>query len=292
MVLFRKLAPALLALALVLLPRPSGAEESIPFFSSSASVRGGRFPRSTGRHHRPRGRSAYPERHFPGLSHHLHGQFRQKPSGSDFPLKKPFSTENGFPTAPNPAPTASGFTSETPKGNAPLGEQTYTLVYVTTGQLGFFDEHDELYWNVTGNDWVFPILKARFSASLPGNVPFSSVDIYTGPQGAPWTGCPHPPRQLSGDHQASCPPVKALPWPYTWPKGHRGKAEAAHPVRPVRPLRERLFLERSPAVAPVLRPRLDPLGKGPPEKTGDPHLQPHCRQRAGLSPLRQADGHG
>ncbi len=40
MVLFRKLAPALLALALVLLPRPSGAEESILLYSSSASVRG------------------------------------------------------------------------------------------------------------------------------------------------------------------------------------------------------------------------------------------------------------
>jgi hypothetical protein len=40
MVLFRRFAPALLALALVLLPRPSRAEETILLYSSSASVRG------------------------------------------------------------------------------------------------------------------------------------------------------------------------------------------------------------------------------------------------------------
>jgi len=41
------------------------------------------------------------------------------------------------------------------------GEYAYELHYRTTRQLGFFADHDELYWNVTGNGWVFPISLAR-----------------------------------------------------------------------------------------------------------------------------------
>ena len=36
-------------------------------------------------------------------------------------------------------------------------EYTFTLRYRTTRQLGFFEEHDELYWNAIGTGWVFPI---------------------------------------------------------------------------------------------------------------------------------------
>lgn len=35
------------------------------------------------------------------------------------------------------------------------GEHTYVLTYRTSRQLGFFEKHDELYWNVTGNGWDF-----------------------------------------------------------------------------------------------------------------------------------------
>ena len=36
------------------------------------------------------------------------------------------------------------------------GTYTYTIRYSTNRQLGFFKDHDELYWNVTGNGWSFP----------------------------------------------------------------------------------------------------------------------------------------
>lgn len=36
----------------------------------------------------------------------------------------------------------------------PPGEHTYTLSYRTDRQLDFFRDHDELYWNVTGNGWL------------------------------------------------------------------------------------------------------------------------------------------
>ena len=68
----------------------------------------------------------------------------------------------------------------------PPGEYTYSLTYVTTHQLGFFDDHDELYWNVTGNGWNFPIERAEAEIRLPDTVPDIDVNLgaYTGPSGA------------------------------------------------------------------------------------------------------------
>lgn len=35
----------------------------------------------------------------------------------------------------------------------PEGEHTYELIYTTDRQVGFYDDRDELYWNVIGNGW-------------------------------------------------------------------------------------------------------------------------------------------
>ena len=63
---------------------------------------------------------------------------------------------------------------------------TYTLRYRTSRQVGFFDGFDELYWNVTGSGWIFPIDHASARVRLPRPVPVAemSVEGYTGPQGA------------------------------------------------------------------------------------------------------------
>jgi len=65
-------------------------------------------------------------------------------------------------------------------------EYTYTIVYHTDRQLGFFEKHDELYWNATGNGWIFPIDEAVVRINLPGNIPAESLayEAYTGPAGA------------------------------------------------------------------------------------------------------------
>ncbi|MBL3540613.1 DUF2207 domain-containing protein [Aminivibrio sp.] len=217
MALFRKLAPALLALALVLLPRPSRAEEAILLYSSSASVREDASlevreditVRVEGRRIR---KGIF--RDFPTTYRDSSGKIVRVGFSVEEALlngkRVPYSTESRS----NGVRVYLG----DPKRNAPLGEQTYTLVYVTTGQLGFFDEHDELYWNVTGNEWVFPILKARFSASLPGNVPFSSVDFYTGPQGARGKSARILPDN-SVETTRRLAPGEGLTVAYTWPKG-------------------------------------------------------------------------
>ena len=63
---------------------------------------------------------------------------------------------------------------------------TFTLQYRTTRQLGFFDGHDELYWNAIGTGWAFPIERATVVARLPAPVPVSelSAEAYTGAQGS------------------------------------------------------------------------------------------------------------
>jgi uncharacterized membrane protein YgcG len=66
------------------------------------------------------------------------------------------------------------------------GEFTYVFRYRTARQLGYFDDHDELYWNVTGNGWDFTIDAASAAVSLPGNPPRERISIegYTGEQGS------------------------------------------------------------------------------------------------------------
>ncbi len=65
------------------------------------------------------------------------------------------------------------------------GEYTYRIRYRTDRQLGFFDDHDELYWNVTGNGWVFPIERASATVILPEGIPDASISMegYTGVYG-------------------------------------------------------------------------------------------------------------
>ncbi len=66
------------------------------------------------------------------------------------------------------------------------GEYTYALRYRTNRQLGFFENHDELYFNVTGTGWDFPIDRASATVTLPPGVPMDTVrhEAYTGRQGA------------------------------------------------------------------------------------------------------------
>lgn len=67
----------------------------------------------------------------------------------------------------------------------PPGEYTYTLSYEMGHMVSFHEEHDELYWNVTGNEWAFPIESASATITLPSDVPTNELeaDFYTGEHG-------------------------------------------------------------------------------------------------------------
>lgn len=66
------------------------------------------------------------------------------------------------------------------------GKYEYELTYTTDHQLGFFDNYDELYWNVTGNGWDFAIDKATAAIHLPKDAGRHIINSagYTGPEGS------------------------------------------------------------------------------------------------------------
>ena len=64
------------------------------------------------------------------------------------------------------------------------GVYTYTLTYRTTRQLGFFTDFDELYWNVTGHAWTFPIDWAEAVLVLPPGAQVRQYAGYTGVWGS------------------------------------------------------------------------------------------------------------
>ena len=64
------------------------------------------------------------------------------------------------------------------------GFYSYEIRYRTTRQIGFFDNYDELYWNVTGNGWTFEIRHATARVTLPALAENLGLTGYTGPQGS------------------------------------------------------------------------------------------------------------
>ena len=64
------------------------------------------------------------------------------------------------------------------------GEHSYVIRYTTTRQLNFSNPNfDELYWNVTGNFWRFPIDAAEVRVHLPQAAQFGQTSFYTGAVG-------------------------------------------------------------------------------------------------------------
>ncbi|MDY0350323.1 MAG: DUF2207 domain-containing protein [Desulfobulbaceae bacterium] len=64
------------------------------------------------------------------------------------------------------------------------GSYTYAITYQTDRQIGFFADYDELYWNVTGNDWEFPIDTAAATIILPEGATILQTSTYTGRMGS------------------------------------------------------------------------------------------------------------
>ena len=104
----------------------------------------------------------------------------------------------------------------------PHEETTYTIRYRTGRQLGFFKGYDELYWNVTGNGWSFPILSATACVDLPPGATPRSVEAYTGPQGSKGSAfeiSDIPDCSVSVRTTKPLNPGEGLTIAITWPKG-------------------------------------------------------------------------
>lgn len=69
------------------------------------------------------------------------------------------------------------------------GDYPYTLTYSTKGQLGFYPDHDEVYWNVNGNGWAFEVDSISALIHLPAAAQVKQIACYTGTMGSTERAC-------------------------------------------------------------------------------------------------------
>ena len=122
------------------------------------------------------------------------------------------------------------------------GVHTYTLTYLVRGVMNAFADHDELYWNATGNGWDVPIAAATVRVTAPGAP--QKAACWAGPPGAA-RSCQQA-RITDGDAtftQAGLGPHEGLTVVVALPKG---VVAAPHPV-----LQEKRGLQQAFAFTPV-----------------------------------------
>jgi len=102
------------------------------------------------------------------------------------------------------------------------GIQKYEITYRVRNAILFYGDHDELYWNVTGNEWDAPIKKVRCMVSLEGDKTGKYwASCYTGRKGSRESSC----RNIPGDNfiefisQKNFAPGEGLTIAYGWDKG-------------------------------------------------------------------------
>ncbi|MBN2170122.1 MAG: DUF2207 domain-containing protein [Candidatus Krumholzibacteriota bacterium] len=102
------------------------------------------------------------------------------------------------------------------------GEHTFVIKYRTDRQIGFRDDCDELYWNVTGNGWRLAIEKARAVIDLPPGAEVLRQAAYTGRQGEAgrdFTAREGRDGRLTYETTRRLAPGEGLTVAVAWPKG-------------------------------------------------------------------------
>lgn len=70
------------------------------------------------------------------------------------------------------------------------GGKTYVIEYIVYGAIRPFDDHDEFYWNATGNEWPVGIESATVSVRTPGVAAEAiTTACFTGARGSTKTSC-------------------------------------------------------------------------------------------------------
>lgn len=146
------------------------------------------------------------------------------------------------------------------------GAQTYLISYGARGALRYFDDHDELYWNVTGEEWTVPIRRVSATIRLPQEVPAGpdiKVRCFTGPHGSTASDCVAGVQGTTAEFATNVAPFTVA---VAWPPGIVAKVVAKGPG----------MLENAGRFLPLLIPLLvalfmyvkwqsegrDPEGKG------------------------------
>jgi len=102
------------------------------------------------------------------------------------------------------------------------GRQMYVITYTVRNAILFLDTHDELYWNVTGNDWDTPIRSASSRVTVEGGqgeMHFRG-SCYTGFRGSRDSSCTFLPSDKGGQFRTrgSLSPREGLTIALGWDK--------------------------------------------------------------------------
>ena len=105
------------------------------------------------------------------------------------------------------------------------GTHTYRYRYDAGRMLGFFEQHDELYWNVTGLGWEFPIDEASATVTFDFELPAATVavEVYTGAfgeRGTAWRAATAADGSVTVDTTGPLAEREGLTIVVRWPKGY------------------------------------------------------------------------
>ena len=168
------------------------------------------------------------------------------------------------------------------------GRQVYVIGYTVENAVLSFPDHDELYWNITGNEWAVPIgsVTATVTVDAESRPLEFRTRCYSGPRGSREQSCTVSPTRNGATFVSSRPfgPGEGMTVVLGWEKGV---------VRPASPWKTHAFRLNLPEnwvfLAPILtlaymlirwyREGRDPSAKGPlvvaygpPEEDGRPLL--------------------
>ncbi len=103
------------------------------------------------------------------------------------------------------------------------GNQTYVITYEVENAILFLNDHDELYWNVTGNYWKADIVNASAEVSLATKEKSKNLWAagFTGAYGSKASECEHEAYDNRGKFIArkSLAPGEGLTLAFGWDKG-------------------------------------------------------------------------
>lgn len=98
-----------------------------------------------------------------------------------------------------------------------LGVREYNIEYRVERALLYFDDHDELYWNVTGHNWPVEIPESSVAVLLPDSVTGGTdVICYTGLYGSSTQNC----TASAAGNLITVSSEDYLTVAVSWPKGH------------------------------------------------------------------------
>jgi uncharacterized membrane protein len=134
-------------------------------------------------------------------SQERHGIYRTIPIKRTNTDKKSFQLTAADFSVTNENGTPYTFTTTDTDGNISVrigdanktitGTHVYQIDYTLSGALTYFSDHDELYWNVTGNGWEIPIAVVRAHVKFPTALSSSDIKLicYTGTSGSTKQTC-------------------------------------------------------------------------------------------------------